>query len=63
MVCKWNDFKIIFINILCFPFYIIALSREEREQRDIEQLPKVRRQSSETAASKDISKAMQDEET
>ena len=41
----------------------LALSREEREQRDLEQLPKVRRQSSETAASKDISKAMQDEET
>lgn len=40
----------------------LALSREEREQRDLEQLPKVRRQSSETATSKDIAKAMQDEE-
>ncbi|KZS18906.1 Uncharacterized protein APZ42_014821 [Daphnia magna] len=40
-----------------------ALSREEREQRDLEQLPKVRQQAAETAASKDISKAMQEEET
>ncbi|EFX80798.1 hypothetical protein DAPPUDRAFT_196656 [Daphnia pulex] len=40
-----------------------ALSREEREQRDLEQLPKVRQQINETAASKDISKAMQEEET
>jgi hypothetical protein len=44
-------------------FYYIALSREEREQRDLEQLPKVRQQINETAASKDISKAMQEEET
>lgn len=41
---------------------ITALSREEREQRDLEQLPKVRRQSSETATSKDISRALQGEE-
>jgi hypothetical protein len=39
------------------------LSREEREQRDLEQLPKVRQQTNETATSKDISKAMQEEET
>lgn len=40
-----------------------ALSREEREQRDLEQLPKIRRQSSETAmSSKDISRAMQDDD-
>lgn len=44
-------------------FVFTALSREEREQRDIEQLPKVRRQSVETATAKDISKAMQEEET
>lgn len=39
-----------------------ALSREERQQRDLEQLPKVRRQSSEATTSKDISKALQGEE-
>lgn len=42
---------------------IAALSREEREQRDLEQLPKVRQQYAEAATSKDISKAMQEEET
>jgi hypothetical protein len=49
--------------ITMISFYYIALSREEREQRDLEQLPKVRQQINETAASKDISKAMQEEET
>lgn len=44
-------------------FFLSALSREEREQRDLEQLPKIRRQSSETAmSSKDISRAMQDDD-
>ena len=43
--------------------FLLKDSREEREQRDLEQLPKIRRQSSETAmSSKDISRAMQDDD-
>ena len=44
-------------------YYCLALSREEREQRDLEQIPRMRRPNEVSAAAKDITKAIQSEET